>query len=804
MADGTGILGADEFGSLKDFLAIDTPFEDGEVVLTSLDGEDALSRCFVYEVSVVTKQHGAQMESLVGEPVTLWLTAGGAGNHRPINGHVRRVRGIGRSPRGGRRFLLEVVPRLWFLSCTLDCRIFQHMNVPDIIRQVFDDHGLRDFKFRFNEAEYPALEYCVQYRESALDFVSRLMEHLGLFYWHEHEAGRHVLVIGASNRATGKCEPYELHFNPHSELGELQTMELDSAFRPGKWTLNDYDFESPTKQLLVDTPTLSDTPRMVDHEIYEYPGAFNDPDEGRQLTRLRIEMEEAQHRRVSGTGSFAGFDPGKRFQVETADHSHDTYLLTEVRHRAKWSGRENAGTDEDGYANEYVAIPARSEFRPERVTPRPFIRGTQTATVVGPAGDNIYCDEYGRVRLQFHWDRRGRQNEHSSCWVRVAQARSGSYYGNLVIPHVGHEVLVSFIEGDPNRPLITGTVPNAMMMPPVPLPLDKNKTVQRDHGDNKIVMHGKAGKEYVSLSSPKTVNMFASRHHARPLSSDTPYSFYSDPTSASDPTQGQGTQVTVDGFQDSVGLQQLYSHWYGVSQADIGANNSEMTTDANAFPNAQDGQTDDGSYINSGSEGRSNFLTLGNNNTWVYANSNTWVNGSAATQVNQNSYTTIGGSYYGGNNSSVTSSLEVFGTNNTLVHGDNITKADQQNYTEADTNITLVHGDNSQVVLGANDALTLGTNDTLNMGLNTQINFLLNLAYCITDNVQINQGWNMQYNSPMNLSINDGITMSYNTGIVLDVGDVEVKTYKFKQKDVLTEFVGSGIKISSLELEVKT
>jgi len=579
MADGAGLSIGEEFGGLKDFLAIDTPFADGEIVLTSLDGEDALSRCFLYRVTVVTKAHGAAMESLVGAPVTLWLSAGGTGPRRPLNGYVRRARGLGRSPRGGRRFLLEVVPRLWFLSCTLDCRVFQHKNVPAIIKEIFEDCGLRDFKFRLAEQDYPVLEYCVQYQESALHFISRLMEQFGMFYWHEHTADTHLLIIAASNRATGKCEPYDLHINPHAELGELQTLEIDNTFRPGKWTLNDYDFQSPTKQLLVDTPTLSDAPLMADCEIYEYPGNFTDPDAGRRLTRLRIEMEEAQHRRVDGMGSVVSFDPGLRFQVENAEHGRDAYLLTEVRHHAKWSGRET-GAEEFAYANEYVAIPARAEFRPERLTPRPVIHGTQTATVVGPTGENIYCDEYGRVRVQFHWDRRGKRNENSSCWLRVAQQSAGSYWGGIATPHVGQEVIVSFLNGDPDHPMVTGLLHNAINMPPLNLPQDKNKMIQRDHGDNKFVMQGLAGKQSISLASPRTVNIIAMRQPAKALSAQV----------------SPGVGPDFDNGLDTNAFDQLQS---------------DYTAMRNPPP------PEDGGNVNTVSDGEINSLSLGNVNNWV-------------------------------------------------------------------------------------------------------------------------------------------------------------------------------------------
>jgi type VI secretion system secreted protein VgrG len=752
-------------------MVIETPLGSApDIRLTALEGEDVLSRCFSYRATIVTTRSADALDGLIGEAVTLWFTAGGKETHRPINGHVRRVRGCGVTHRGVGQYELEIVPRLWFLSCTQDSRIFQHLSAPDIIKQVFEDHGLSHFKFKITGADYPKLDYCVQYRETGLAFVSRLMEHYGLFYWHEHEAGQHTLMIGGANRATGKCEPYEVRLNPQEAFGELQTLEIDYAFRPGKWTLNDYDFESPTKQLLVDTPALSGTPRMVDHEIYDYPGQFTDPDEGRKLSRLRIELEEAQHRRVFGRSACVFFDPGRRFELE-AGHEQTAYLLTEVRHSAKFVPSETGQAEKYHYGNEYVAIPAAHEFRPERITPLPLIQGNQTATVVGPAGEAIHCDEYGRVRVQFHWDRRGKRDADSSCWVRVAQARSGSYYGTMVIPHVGHEVLVSFIEGNPNRPLIIGTVPNALTMPPVPLPGGKHKTVQRDHGNNKMVMHGKAGGEFLSLSSPKTINLFASGHHARPLSADAlPFAGLG------------GSTVTVNGFQDPNSLQTLLSHWNSVYQSDTGAANAGPTNDSG------------GTYINSGTEGVSNSLVIGNSNSWVYANQNSWVNGNSASQVNGNLVTTVGGFAYGGSSASSLSSLEVYGTNKTLVHGDNITIADNLNFTQATTNVTqattnttqattnltMVLGDNSQYVYGANDSLTCVTNDQINIGLNTQFNLMGNLAY--------NGGYNTQINQGLNLTINTGTSVAMTTGI-----NVQIKVAGSEQTNIEMSEIGSKL-----------
>ena len=265
---------------------------------------------------------------------------------------------------------------------------------------------------------------CIQ--ETAFEFISRLMEHLGLFYWHEHSANRHLLVIADRNAAAPLCQPAELRVSALSGTDELQSLDVECTFRPGRWALNDYDFQSPTKLLRVDAPTTLTVPRMVNHEMYEYPGKFLDQDTGKRLSRLRIELEEAQQHRVFGTGRCAGFDPGRRFTVAASRGGRGTtYLLTDVRHHGSAPGAETNGR-EAAYSNEYVAVPVDSPFRPERLTPKPFVRGTQTATVVGPAGENIYCDQYGRVRVQFHWDRRGQRNDKSPAgcgWRKPGRVR---------------------------------------------------------------------------------------------------------------------------------------------------------------------------------------------------------------------------------------------------------------------------------------------------------------------------------------------------------------------------------------------
>ena len=688
---------AGDFSQADRLLAIETSLGPDQALLIDLEGEDVLSRCFLYRIVIATQQPDSAVQSLLGTPVTLWLLNNSTELRRPIHGHVRRVIGNGITTRGTRLYKLEVVPRLWFLTCTSDCRIFQDQSIPDILQTVFTEHGLTDFEFRIVREEYSRVEYCVQYQETAHDFVSRLMEHMGLFYWHEHSASGHHLVIADRNAATDRYEPADtVDVSPRSGYGEMQTLESDCSFRPGRWALNDYDFQSPTKLLRVDAPTTRNVPRMIDHEMYEYPGKYMEQDRGRWLTRRRIELEEAQQHLVFGTGRAAGFDPGRRFKVAAPrGEPEPTYLLTEVRHHGSDPGAETGGA-EPSYSNDFVAIPFEAPFRPERRTRKPFVRGAQTATVVGPPGENIHCDMYGRVRVQFHWDRRGQRNDHSSCWIRVAQTHAGSYYGSQVIPHVGHEVVVSFLEGDPDQPLIIGAVPNALTLPPLELPRRKDKTVHRDHGGNKIIMHGKSGLEHLSLASPRAINMVSAVGVAKPLSADVAFG-----------PPGQPPVAEIDDFKDHDALTQLLNTYNMLT-------NSDPNADTNLNPayvegTAQGGGPSSPDYADAGSfntvaEQNINSLSLGNTNAWVYGNSNAWVHQDANSLVVGNTNSKVQG-----NSSSV-----VEGGSQSVVLGDNISFT-------LGASVTTVVGGTAALALGGNFALTIGANLSVTLGANQSI-----------------------------------------------------------------------------------
>ena len=401
-------------------------------------------------------------------------------------------------------------------------------------------------------------------------------------------------------------------FNVNVHLGEIHELEHNYAFRTGNWALCDFDFEIPTKNLHTREATVLDIAEIKRFEIFDYPGHYLERDNGSRLTRLRVEQEEARHHQICGAGSFAGFDPGKRFilALDGADRTAkpETYFLTEVRHSARDTHYSPTSEEPATYSNRFAAIPAQTPFRPERLTSTPIVQGPQTATVVGPAGENIHTDKYGRVRVLFHWDRRGKRDEHASCWIRVSQVSAGSHWGALAIPHVGQEVIVSFLEGDPDRPIVTGHVHNGANMPPLNLPRDKNKTILRDHGNNKLIMHGKAGYQWLSAVSPHAVNLVAMRSAAKPLSAD----------------------VVVDGVgfdpsQDTAGFSGLQTLWNELAKP------VQTTTAASEDPAASysvDPSGADAAYqasVNLLTEGEVNSLSVSNTSTWVGHNMNTWV-----------------------------------------------------------------------------------------------------------------------------------------------------------------------------------
>lgn len=508
------------FDQTNRILAITTKLGMDKAVLTELEGEDAISKPFVFRIKFATEEPADKVQKLLGTEVTLWFGRPGESDagitgieRRPLHGHFSRLtRGF--IQRGHAvEWRAEVVPALWFLSRTSDCRIFQDKSVPDIVKEVLQLHGVTNVQMKLT-GSYDPLDYCVQYRESALDFISRLMEQNGIFFWHEHEMSRHTLVIADDNGST-LAAPFvsDLPITGREDSDAIRRLDEEFAVRSGKWSLRDFNFETPSVDLEVNEPTQIDVEQMKSRERYDYPGLYPDKGLGRTAARLQIEREEAFHRQRRGESGVAGFNAGMRVKIQDIDEPE--VLITEVRHRAEdyshWTtqawGRRTP--TEPSYDNEFVCIPKSVKFRPERVTPKPFVHGPQTAIVTGPSGEEIHTDKYGRVKVQFHWDRLGRKDDKSSCWIRVSQGWAGQSWGQIHIPRVGHEVIVDFLEGDPDRPIITGRVYNAENPVPYGLPANKTQSGIKTNsskgggGSNEYRFEDKKGSEQIYIHAEK-------------------------------------------------------------------------------------------------------------------------------------------------------------------------------------------------------------------------------------------------------------------------------------------------------------
>jgi type VI secretion system secreted protein VgrG len=495
-------------------LRVATPLGPDRVVLRAFTGREAVSELFSFQLDLLSEDPAINFDDLVGQNVTFAVTLADGQSYRYFNGFISRFAQL---PALGRlaRYQAEVVPRLWFLTRTADCRIYQNQTVPDIIQDVLQRHNVRDVEVQL-QGNYRKWEYCVQYRESAYNFIQRLMEQEGIFYFFKHEDGKHTLVLADSPSAHPPCPNQETaRYEPSAGPGFAQpedyvtSWRLQHELRPGRCTATDFNFETPTTSLMASLESKIRQGGNTSLEIYDFPGEYLRRDEGEREVRLRMEQEEAAHILIQGASYCRAFTPGYRFELQDHDRrdQNGTYLITSVTHSAQEGGFYSGigGTQEATYDNTFTAIPHSAPFRPPRLTPKPVVHGSQTAIVVGPSGEEIYTDKYGRVKVQFHWDRLGQYDEKSSCWIRVSQPWAGKGWGAIWIPRIGQEVIVDFLEGDPDRPIITGRVYNANQMPPYELPGQQTKSAIKTYsskgggGFNELRFEDKKGSEQIFL-----------------------------------------------------------------------------------------------------------------------------------------------------------------------------------------------------------------------------------------------------------------------------------------------------------------
>ena len=502
-------------------IAIDTPLGDDVLLLQGFTGHEGISRLFRFNLDLLSDNNSISFDDIVGQNVSISVTLSDQ-TLRYFNGFVSRFAQSGSDARFT-HYQMEVVPWLWFLTRNANCRIFQNMSYPDIVQQVFSDAGFSDFKSSLT-GSYDPQEYCVQYRESDFNFVSRLMEHVGIFYFFEHENGKHTLVLADSTSAYQPCPGQSSAQFDQAGGGRdaddvVTGWNMEQELRTGKYSVTDYNFQTPSTSLLSSEPTVVEVDGNTNYEMYDYPGIHLTQSDGAAVAKLRMQEEEATHMVMSGSSTCRVFTSGYQFDLE--DHYRDdmnaSYLLTEVQHVASEGGSYNmtGGGAGESYSNHFTCIPADVPFRPPRVTHKPFVQGPQPALVVGKAGEEIWVDNYGRVIVQFYWDRLGNNDENSSCWVRVSQPWAGGNWGAMWIPRIGQEVIVSFLEGDPDRPIITGRVYNAEEMPPYPLPDNQTVSTFKSRSSkgggssnfNELRFEDKMGSEQIFMNAEKEMDL---------------------------------------------------------------------------------------------------------------------------------------------------------------------------------------------------------------------------------------------------------------------------------------------------------
>jgi len=446
----------------------------------SMTATQAISVLDSIELTLTADKADLSAEKLLGQPASVVMNLR-KGTKRHFNGIVSRF-GMGHSR--GRYFQYQATlrPWLWFLTRTSDCRIFQDKTVPQIVEQVFGDHAaIANFEFKLFRS-YSQRTYCVQYRETDYNFVARLLEEEGIYWFFEHSDGAHKLMlvddIGALRAAKGadKLPYYDNTGQAPPDVDYISGWTCTREVRTGKTALTSYDFERPSTALLVEH-SQSRSHTLDDHEQFDFDGEYTQKPDGQHFVDNQLEEQQAQFERQSGGTNARALAVGHLFKLERhprADQNAE-FLCLQSSVSAQVAANEADGGSDD-FQCHFSAMPSAQPFRPERRTPKPFVQGPQTAVVVGPAGEEIFTDKYGRVKVQFHWDRYGQKNQSSSCWVRTSSPWAGKNFGFVQIPRIGQEVVVDFLEGDPDRPLITGRVYNAEQMPPWELPANATQS----------------------------------------------------------------------------------------------------------------------------------------------------------------------------------------------------------------------------------------------------------------------------------------------------------------------------------------
>lgn len=485
-------------------------FGENALSVYSLEGYEEISNCYSFSINFFSLTENLDSQEAIGTNLELEIRTGDT--PRYIHGIVSKfAKGMTfkRKEKTVTQYFAEIRPRLWTLSFNQDCKIFQNKSVLDIIKSVLSDSGIVDVTYNVSKCGQTEREYCVQYNESNFNFISRLMEEEGIFYFFKHEKGKHTLILADSSSAYGsdgeldKTRFYCMSANDFTGASVF-SIQSTAFYGTDSFAFTDYNFELSQTDLLNKA-----TGKTSNFEVFEYPGIYKQKSVGKDLADIRIQEIETNKLVISGKSAVSNFVPGFKFKLR--DHPDDAlnseYLLCKVSHKLEMSSNSDIR-----YENSFWAIPSTVEFRPARKTQKVKIFGNQTAVVTGPAGEEIYRDKFGRIKVHFYWDRHDPLDENSSCWVRVAQIWAGNSWGGLFTPRIGHEVVINFENGDPDRPLIVGCVYNDQYMPPYSEEESTKSTVKSasskgEKGFNEIRFEDLKDEEEIYVHAQKDMNI---------------------------------------------------------------------------------------------------------------------------------------------------------------------------------------------------------------------------------------------------------------------------------------------------------
>ena len=528
---------------------ISGPMPDGALLLETFQGKETLGTPYRYDLTLLAEDNDIPVDKVLGQSLTVHIKLD-TGDTRFFNGIVTYFAKLGMSMRYT-RYAVVLNPKLTLFDCARDCRIFFQEKSPSLATEVLSLRGFTDVESGSLKGDYPKREYCVQYRETDFNFVQRLCEEEGIYYFFKHEDDKHTMVLADSATAHAKVSGYEsVPYAPKErkqvrEEEHFWSLSVAGSLYAGKFTVvRGYDYnKARPSATLVEVKTSSAPQPGSDFEDYDYPGGLSEKAAAEAEAAVRLEGGHVANTLIEVEGNTMGLGVGNLVKLKKSLSTYDTtnpfwsdadfdkeYLITSATYSISVNQAETgeAVAEDEPFKATYTMLDSQSQFRPVRNATKPRIEGPQTALVVGPAGEEIYTDKFGRVKVQFDWDRLGKHDEKASCWVRVAQVWAGKQWGAMHIPRIGHEVMVEFLDGDPDRPIITGRVYNTDNMPPYELPANKTQSGIKSRSSkggsasnfNELRFEDLKGKEEVYLQAEKDLTVLVKNDETRQVNHD--------------------------------------------------------------------------------------------------------------------------------------------------------------------------------------------------------------------------------------------------------------------------------------------